>query len=203
MRIFLLLLLVTLPGTGFGQFLDEKDASTAERLAHQKSVQMQVGVVIHASASPLKGIKCSVPVPMEWPEQQVKVMQEESSPQVRRVSYEMIGDSVKRMVMQIPFVGPGETAKVLVTLECLRHHIVAPKDTDQYAIPTRKQLTPALRKYLGPSPFIETKHSKIRKQAKEFTKNEDKQTLAAAIYIKKNRTKQIITEPVLKRQLKI
>ncbi|MEC8337377.1 MAG: transglutaminase-like domain-containing protein [Planctomycetota bacterium] len=173
MRISLLLLLVSFPSIGFGQFLDDKNTSSAERLAHQKSVQMQVGVVIHASASPLKGIKCSVPIPMEWPEQQVKVMQEESSPQVRRVSYEMIGDSVKRMVMQIPFVGPGETAKVLVTLECVRHHIVAPEDTDQYAIPTRKQLTPALRKYLGPSPFIETKHSKIRKQAKEFMKNGD------------------------------
>ena len=173
MRVCLLLLILSIPAVSHGQFLDEENASTAERLAHQKPVQMQVGVVIHAAASPLKGIKCSVPVPMEWPEQQVKVVQEESSPQVRRVSYEMIGDSVKRMVMQIPFVGPGETAQVLVTLECVRHHIVAPKATDQYSIPTRKQLTPSLRKYLGPSPFIETKHSKIRKQAKEFTKNEN------------------------------
>jgi hypothetical protein len=173
-RILVLLFLLLVTNEGLGQFLDQEDNSTVERLAYQKPVQMQVGVVIHATASPLKGIKCSVPVPIEWPEQQVKVIQEQSSPQVRRVYYEMIGDSVKRMVMQIPFVGPGETAQVLVTFECTRHHIIAPKDTDQYTIPTRKQLTPSLRKYLGPSPFIETKHSKIRKQAKEFTKNEKK-----------------------------
>ena len=123
-RILVLLFLLLVTNEGLGQFLDQEDNSTVERLAYQKPVKMQVGVVIHATASPLKGIKCSVPVPIEWPEQQVKVIQEQSSPQVRRVSYEMIGDSVKRMVMQIPFVGPGETAQVLVTFECTRHHII-------------------------------------------------------------------------------
>ena len=172
MRTLVVLLLLLVPSEGSGQFLDEENPSASERLAYEKPVQMQVGVVIHAAASPLKGIKCSVPIPIEWPEQQVKIIQEQSSPQVRRVSYEMIGDSVKRMVMQIPFVGPGETAQVLVTFECMRHHIMAPKKTEQYTIPTRKQLTSSLRKYLGPSPFIETKHSKIRKQAREFAKDQ-------------------------------
>ncbi len=67
LRTLVVLLLLLVPSEGSGQFLDEENPSASERLAYEKPVQMQVGVVIHAAASPLTGIKCSVPIAIEWP----------------------------------------------------------------------------------------------------------------------------------------
>lgn len=173
MRVLLILLVLFAAVPSFGQFLDEEKSSSSDRLAHQKPVQMQVGIIVHATGSPLKGVQGSTPIPIDWPEQQVKIIGEKSSPHVRRISYEMVGDTVKRMVVHIPFVRAGDTAEALVTFECMRHHIMAPDETEKLSIPKRKQLTSALRKYLGPSPYIETKHSKIRKLAKSIV--QDKQ----------------------------
>lgn len=171
MRIVLTLLLLLTTAPLGGQFVDEGANSSDSLLVHEQPVQMQVGIIVHSTGSPLKGVQGSTPVPIDWPEQQVKIIAEESSPQVRRVSYEMVGDTVKRMVVQIPFIRAGDTAQVLVTFECLRYHIVAPEETDQFVIPRSKQLTPKLRRYLGPSPQIETKNSKIRKMAHEIVRD--------------------------------
>ena len=170
MRNLVLFLLLLPATTGFGQFLEEGSTDSTERLAYEKPVQMQVGIIVHATGSPLKGVQGTTPIPIDWPEQQVKIIGEESSPHVRRVTYEMVGDTVKRMKVHIPFVAAGDTAQALVTFECVRHQILAPEETENLSIPKRKQLTPALRKYLGPSPYIETKHSKIRKLGQKVIK---------------------------------
>ena len=69
------------------------------------------------------------------------------------------------MLVRIPSLFPGRTAKVLVTYEITRKEIVAPVDPSIYSVPDR--LPRALRQYLGPSPYIESRHSKIRSLAKE------------------------------------
>ena len=173
MRKLLIVFILALPMPSFGQFLDEENRTSSDQLAFPKPVQLQVGIVIRATASPLKGVQGSTPIPIEWPEQQVKVIEEKSSPHVRRISYEMVGDTVKRMVVHIPFVRPGDTAEAIVTFECTRYHIMAPGETEKLTIPKRKQIPPAFRKYLGPSPYIETKHSKIRKLAKSIVQEKE------------------------------
>jgi transglutaminase-like putative cysteine protease len=110
-----------------------------------------------------------MPIPVDWPEQKVKVINEEVSSEIRRISYDVVGDTVKRMVVQIPFIRAGESAQAMVTFECTRYHIVAPEETSQYKIP--KKITPKIRKYLGPSPSIETKNGKIRKLAREIIRD--------------------------------
>ena len=151
------------------QFIDDAPSAGGIQLVREESVRLQVGIIVRSTGSPLKGIVGTTPVPIDWPEQQVKIIDEESSSQVRRVSYEMIGDTVKRMVVRIPFVRAGDTAKALVTFECTRYHIAAPEETEQYKIP--KKTSAEIRKYLGPSPKIETKNGKIRKLAHEIVRD--------------------------------
>ena len=75
-RKLLIVFILTLPMPSFGQFLDEENRTSSDQLAYPKPVQLQVGIVIHATASPLKGVQGSTPIPIEWPEQQVKVIGE-------------------------------------------------------------------------------------------------------------------------------
>ena len=169
MRFFLAIILL-LPVTDVdAQFTDEAPSPASAQLVRKEVVQLQVGIIVRSTGSPLKGVEGTMPIPVDWPEQKVKVINEEASSEVRRISYDMVGDTVKRMVVQIPFIRAGESAQAMVTFECTRYHIVAPEETSQYKIP--KKVTPKIRKYLGPSPSIETKNGKIRKLAREITRD--------------------------------
>lgn len=169
MRFFLAIVLL-LPATDMAaQFTDEDPSSASAQFVRKEVVQLQVGIIVRSTGSALKGVEGTTPIPIDWSEQKVKIINEESSPEVRRISYDTVGDTVKRMVVQIPFIRAGESAQAMVTFECTRYHIVAPEETSQFKIP--KKTTSKIRKYLGPSPSIETKNGKIRKLAREITRD--------------------------------
>ena len=169
MRFFLAIVLL-LPATDMAaQFTDEDPSSASAQFVRKEVVQLQVGIIVRSTGSALKGVEGTTPIPIDWSEQKVKIINEESSPEVRRISYDMVGDTVKRMIVQIPFIRAGESAQAMVTFECTRYHIVAPEETSQFKIP--KKTTSKIRKYLGPSPSIETKNGKIRKLAREITRD--------------------------------
>ncbi len=109
----------------------------------------------------------TVPVPADWPEQQVRIIDEDVSVAVKSVTYRTLtgGGGVRQMVVQIPQLPPGQQAHALVTFELTRRPIVAPEDTSIYRIP--KRVDRVTRFDLGPSPYIETRHPKIMAAAKE------------------------------------
>ncbi len=124
-------------------------------------------MIVRAIGGPCQGIVGYAPVPIEWPEQEVKIIDEDIS-QAARVSYQMVGGTVKVMVVRIPFLPAGEQAKALITLEIRRSAILPPDDTDKYVLPDPKKLDRKLRVYLAPSPKIESRDRKIRAQAKKI-----------------------------------
>src|SRR5262245_28893054 len=50
------------------------------RLGAESTSQWRFGVVVTATGSPVSGIRATLPVPMDWPEQTVKKISEEKSP---------------------------------------------------------------------------------------------------------------------------
>jgi len=127
----------------------------------------QAGMLVQAHRGPCRGIVGTAPVPIDWPEQQVKIVEEDVSPSAK-VSYQMVEGTVKQMVVRIPNLPAGEEAKALVTFEITRTAQVAPENTDQYVLPDLRKLDRTVRKYLGPSPYIESRHAKIRSLAKQI-----------------------------------
>jgi hypothetical protein len=81
----------------------------------------------------------------------------------------MLGGTVKQMRVELPRLEAGKTASVLITYEIRRHAMTAPKNTDALHIPQKSNRD--LRIYLGPSPYIESTHSKIRSLAKQIIKD--------------------------------
>jgi hypothetical protein len=130
----------------------------------------KAGVIIQASSGPCRAVTGYVPVPMEWPEQTVKIVEQDVSPGVK-VSYPTLNDSAKLLLISVPWIAQGEQAKAVVTFECNRSMQLAPDDHAAFVLPVVKDLDPALRRYLSSSPLIETQNALIRKAAKETGAN--------------------------------
>lgn len=106
------------------------------------------------------GILATLPVPMDWPEQQVRIVDQQATANVGSVRYRTISGGVRQMLITIPRMSPGQTAKVSVTFEVTRQSIAAPQRTEHLRVPAT--LPRELRGFLGTSPLIETTHPKIR-----------------------------------------
>jgi len=135
------------------------------RLGEATTSQWRFGVIVRAPAG-ASGIRATLPVPMDWPEQQVKVVRDEKSAGVGGVTYATLDGGVKQMQVNIPRLAAGEEASAIVTLEVTKHRILAPDETTAYQVATKPG---PLAKYLGKSPYIESTDPKIKSLAAELT----------------------------------
>jgi len=135
-------------------------------LAETQIHHLKVGVRIKAGGT-CQGITASVPIPMDWPEQTVQIVKEEMSPEVRNVDYRILDDGVKQMLITIPRLNAGDTAEAILTLAVERRVIKGPAATELFMIPPRPDKE--IRKFLGDSPYIETRHPKIRSLIRTIT----------------------------------
>lgn len=159
------LFLVLLPVAAYAQFADQAGGK-GPALAGQSTARIKLGVIVKASGAVFRAV-ATLPVPADWPEQQVRIVQEDVSPTVRSLTYRNItgGGGLRQMVVEIPQLAAGQECRALVTFEVTRRAIGAPTATAIYSIP--KQLPPPLRINIGPSPYIECRHPKIVAAAKE------------------------------------
>lgn len=172
-RMFLaaLMLWVGLTVPALAQFR-EGDPGGA-KLGESRVQRWRAGVIVTAAGGSCKGLVGYVPIPIDWPEQQVKIVDEEISP-MAKVDYRMVDPAVKMMVVNIRLLRAGEEAKAIVILEIRRSAILPPEETGQYVLPDVKKLDRKLRVYLGPSPKIESRDRKIRALAKQIGADEEK-----------------------------
>ena len=136
------------------------------RLDEQRVQRWQFGVTIQ-SPGECTGMLATVPVPTSWPEQTVKLVNEQFSPNVRRVAYRVLEGGVRQMVVEIPKLRSGETATALITVEVSRSSLRPPLDPGIFRLPDVAKLPRDVRIYLAPSPLIEVSHPTIQKLAKE------------------------------------
>ena len=127
----------------------------------------QAGMIITARSGPCRGLVGTAPIPIDWPEQEVKIVEEDFSP-TARISYRMVEGTVKQLVVEIPFLPGGEECRAVVTVEVKRHSQLPPEETDVFILPDKRKLPRAVRPYLGPSPGIESTSSRIKSVAKQF-----------------------------------
>jgi hypothetical protein len=143
------------------------------KVGEARTSQWRVGLIIKASGGACRGLAGYAPVPTNWPEQEVKIVAEDISPEAK-IRYEMVDGGVQIMDVRIPQLAAGQEAKALVTLEIRRSAILPPEDTDVYVVPEVKKLPRELRLYLAPSPKIESRDPKIRDLAKKVGADKEK-----------------------------
>ncbi|MBM4090942.1 MAG: transglutaminase domain-containing protein [Planctomycetes bacterium] len=136
------------------------EGNSAPRYTNERSQRWQIGVVVRAGAGPVSGIVATMPVPMPWPEQDVRTVNQEASHHVHNVQVRDLDETARQLVVTIPRLAAGEEARAVVTVEILKRDIVAPAATGQLRIPS--SVPRELRKYLAASPFIDVQDRKIR-----------------------------------------
>lgn len=156
-----------LAGMAQAQFKEAGPAPGGAELGEAKAGRWKIGVTITAVGGPCAGVTGYVPIPMDWPEQDVRVVEEDISTSVK-TSHKTVDGTVRLMVVKIGRLGSGETANALVTYEVTHRPQLAPERTDQYVMPDARKMPRAVRRYLSTSPKIESKDSKIRKMADEI-----------------------------------
>ena len=165
MRLSALLLLILTFGAvspAGAQFkADEK--SSGIRFGEEQTTKYQAGAVISAPNGPVQNVRALLPVPTEWPEQEVKVIVEDLSPDVKKAGYREL-PGVRQMLIEVPTIGGGQEIHCLVTFEIKRRMVLPPEDTSSLRIP--KKAPRDVMKYLGASPFIETRNREVIKLAK-------------------------------------
>ena len=140
----------------------------------------QVGMMMRA-AGPCRDLHGYLPVPKDWPEQQVTVLEEDISPEVS-VRFETVDDGARILDVRVPQLAAGREVKALITLRVLRGAILPPDDMDGYVLPEAKRLPPAIATHLLPSPKIESDSPQIQDLAKTIGTDRTAWRRAEAIY---------------------
>jgi len=138
--------------------------------AEAQTQKWEFGISVRAAGGPCGGIFATFPVPADWPEQDVKVALEQITPHVRRMNYRE-SDGLKQVEFEIPQLAPNDTATCFLTLDVTRRAQRPPANSGRLIVP--KDLPRDIRKYLGPSPLIESTNAKFRTLAKELTTGKD------------------------------
>jgi hypothetical protein len=135
-------------------------------LPTSETKQWEFGVLITAASGPCTGLAGTFPIPLNWPEQQVKIVREDILPSVRSHTFRE-QEGLKQLHFEIPQLPAGSQATCLLVLEITRTDPALPADTSLFAIP--KSTAKESRKYLGTSPLIEATNAKFKALAKELT----------------------------------
>jgi hypothetical protein len=133
------------------------------QLVNPSTLQVRIGLEATAQGGPCKNVTCSFPLPMDWPEQKVTIVDEEKSPLVRQTRMQVLNDGVKQCVFQIPRLPANATARVVYTLKIERWHISPPPIPELFVFARTND--PKLRPFLGESPFIEVRNPLVKSAA--------------------------------------
>lgn len=166
-----LLLIVGIAGRTSAQILADDQPAAGPRYGNAQTIRFRVGAEITASRGACRGIVAMVTVPLECPEQAVTFLDEDFSSEVDEVTYRVLQGGARQMLISVPFLPDGATARAVVTAEVATRPVLPPAETAGLKIP--KKIPAELRMYTNGSPYIEVKHQKIRSLSKEILKDVD------------------------------
>ena len=113
-------------------------------LGEAKVMKWRCGAEIVAARGACSGIRVTTPLPVNWPEQTVRLLEEDVSQGIRVVDNPMPG-GVKQMVIMIPRLQSGSMVKSVRIYEVSTCPQYAPDDTESYRLPTLQEIPAPLR----------------------------------------------------------
>jgi hypothetical protein len=169
----ILILALGLAAPAHAQFREKPADAGGTKLGASQVSRWRAGMTIKASGGPCSGLHGYVPIPKNWPEQEVTVVDEEKSPGVN-VTYENVDEGARVMRVRVGQLPAGHEVKAIVTIEIRRSIILPPDNTDDFKLPDLKKLPAKVKPYLSPSPLIESLDPKIRDLAREIGADQEK-----------------------------
>jgi len=125
----------------------------------------EFGLEIKA-ADKASGITATVPVPMDWPEQTVRLLDDHRSKDVGNFRHRDLTKEAKQLQFKINRMSSEQDAVAYQQFEVMRRPIIKPKEPNQLTIAT--PVPGKVKRFLKPSPYIESRHQRIRTIADEL-----------------------------------
>ena len=141
------------------------DADPYLQLGETNLSRYRVGVSITASRGPVQNVVAMVAVPYACPEQTVEIVDVDVTSGIEHDYRTLPQGGARQLLLKIPYLPSGEEAHAIITYEVRTSTIMPPEETEALTIPTKPD--GKLKRFLGRSPFIETKHSKIKKVVRQ------------------------------------
>ncbi|MEM7457695.1 MAG: transglutaminase domain-containing protein [Planctomycetota bacterium] len=135
-------------------------------LGNPLSYKWRVGVQIQTGDRPCKNLRLTIPVPVDWPEQVVEIDEESIPVQFTDLDYRDGESGIRQIVAGIRHIDANTEVTMTVTYNVQVSPINGPTDTSIYSIP--EEVPRELRQYLGTSPGITFRNSKMRRQVREI-----------------------------------
>jgi hypothetical protein len=163
--ILALIIIQTEPSFGQAKQRVQAEADPDQYIARERSSRMrfQIGLRIEATGAGIQRATATVVNPIEWPEQQIKLLAEEA-PSGIQIDIRKAAPTAQQMLIRIPGLTSGSSIVCTRTFELTRW-------TQRFKPELRSQLVAVARErakpMLLPSEGIESTHAEIRKFADE------------------------------------
>lgn len=145
------------------------DQDSGMKLGKSQTTECTAGIRLTGGSGDAAKLHVTLVVPMDWPEQTVKIKREEI-PFNADVTYKEVGfgpfKGAKIMAISIPTLTAGSSSDVLVTFEVTRREQLAPIDTARYTIPDK--IPRDVKVHLQPSLKIESNHRPFKKIVRDI-----------------------------------
>ena len=131
----------------------------------------QFGLKLSVAGGDATKVTASVPVPIDWPEQTVERIEVKRSDGVRTPMFKDLARGAEVMVFAIAKMPPNSSAEAIAVYRIEKRNTLPPADTSEYRI--ADPVSGRLKKFLKPSPFIESRDRAIVKIADELAASDE------------------------------
>ncbi len=143
-------------------------ADPALELADPRTYRLHVVIKITAQEAEVNNLVATCPIPMDWPEQKVRLLEEHREPSTARVSEQILPGQAAILKFQVPRLSEGKVASVERLYEITRYRTKFTLPPDELAMP--KIAPPELREQLiGIPPGVEIQNAKMIDLANTLT----------------------------------
>lgn len=119
-----------------------------------------------------KELFVSIPVPTDWPEQRVVLVEQKVDPQFQKADFRVIDQGVTQFVAVLPTANRNQTYEISLIYEIEVNPMSGPPDESIYKI-SKKALPKPVRPYLADSLEINWKNRKLTNQIKEIVSSQE------------------------------
>lgn len=130
----------------------------------------RVGVVIKTGRQPIKDVLNYIPIPQQWPEQEVRIFNDEVPGNFEVQEVEQL-QGLQRLVLHGRSIEAKQTVVALMTYSVTTKPINLPSDTSIFRLPDHKDKE--VKGFLMTSEGINFRNKKLRKQAEELASAAD------------------------------
>lgn len=138
------------------------------QIVYENSVdtRWKVGAKIRTGAGRATNVFMTFPVPANWPEQTVTIIEQDIPADIGNVTSRKLSSGVEQVLVQFPVLPANDVVEISYTLDIVNRALVAPKETNLFVLPrhTKKEVKP----FLAASKNVNHQNGKLRKKAREI-----------------------------------